>query len=163
MIIVKKHGYLKYKNFKFRCSLGKAGVKKKMTDGDNITPKGTFKLLRVFYRQDKVKKIKTKLKTTIIKKNFGWCDDPKSIFYNKLIKLPFKESHEKLYRADNIYDLFVVLNYNINPIIKNKGSAIFIHIAKRSFNKTAGCIALTKKDLLTLLANIKKNTRIKIQ
>ena len=70
MIIVKKHGYLKYKNFKFRCSLGKAGVKKKLKEGDNITPKGTFKLLKVFYRQDKIKKIKTKLKKIIIKKNF---------------------------------------------------------------------------------------------
>jgi L,D-peptidoglycan transpeptidase YkuD (ErfK/YbiS/YcfS/YnhG family) len=162
MIIVKKHGYLKYKNFKFRCSLGKAGVKKKLKEGDNITPKGTFKLLKVFYRQDKIKKIKTKLKTIIIKKNFGWCDDPRSTFYNKLIKLPCKESHEKLYRADNAYDLLVVLNYNTNPIIKNKGSAIFIHVAKRSFNKTAGCITLIKKDLLILLASIKKNTKIKV-
>jgi len=163
MIIVKKHGYLKYKNFKFRCSLGKAGVKKKLKEGDNITPKGTFKLLKVFYRQDKIKKIKTKLKKIIIKKNFGWCDDPKSVFYNKLIKFPFKESHEKLYRSDNIYDLLVVLNYNTNPIIKNKGSAIFIHVAKKRFNKTAGCIALKKKDLLILLVNIKKNTKVKIR
>jgi L,D-peptidoglycan transpeptidase YkuD (ErfK/YbiS/YcfS/YnhG family) len=55
-----------------------------------------------------------------------------------------------------------VLNYNTNPIIKNKGSAIFIHVAKRSFNKTAGCITLIKKDLLILLASIKKNTKIKV-
>lgn len=163
MIIVKKNGSLKYKNFKFRCSLGKAGIKKKIREGDNITPKGTFKVLNVFYRPDKIKKIKTKLNKIRIKKNFGWCDDPKSKFYNKLVRLPFIGSYEKLYRRDNIYDLLIVLNYNTNPIIKNKGSAIFIHIAKKKFNKTAGCVALKKKDLLILLANIKKNTKIKIQ
>jgi len=163
MIIVKKYGYLKYKSFKFRCSLGKAGVKKKLKEGDNITPKGTFKLLRVFYRPDKITKIKTILNKVKIKKNFGWCDDPKSNFYNKLVKLPFKGGYEKLYRADNSYDLIIVLNYNTNPIIKNKGSAIFIHVARKDFSNTAGCIALTKKDLLILLANIKKNTKIKIQ
>jgi len=163
MIIVKKNRSLKYKNFKFRCSLGKAGIKKKIREGDNITPRGTFKLLRVFYRPDKIKKIKTKLNKIKIKKNFGWCDDPKSKFYNKLVRLPFKGSYEKLYRRDSIYDLLIVLNYNTNPIIENKGSAIFIHIAKKNFSNTAGCVALTKKDLLILLANIKKNTKIEIQ
>ena len=163
MIIVKKNGSLKYKNLKFRCSLGKAGIKKKIREGDNITPKGTFKLLNVFYRADKIKKIKTKLNKIKIKKNFGWCDDPKSKFYNKLVRLPFKGSYEKLHRTDSIYDLLIVLNYNTDPIIKNKGSAIFMHIAKKKFDKTAGCIALKKKDLLILLANIKKNTKIKIQ
>jgi L,D-peptidoglycan transpeptidase YkuD (ErfK/YbiS/YcfS/YnhG family) len=163
MIIVKKNGSLKYKNFKFRCSIGKAGIKKKLREGDNITPRGTFKLLSVFYRPDKIKKIKTELNKIKIKKNFGWCDDPKSKFYNKLVRIPFKGSYEKLYRRDSIYDLLIVLNYNTNPIIKNKGSAIFIHIAKKNFSDTAGCIALTKKDLLILLTNIKKNTRIKIQ
>jgi L,D-peptidoglycan transpeptidase YkuD (ErfK/YbiS/YcfS/YnhG family) len=163
MIIVKKNRSLKYKNFKFRCSLGKAGIKKKIREGDNITPRGTFKLLRVFYRPDKIKKIKTKLNKIKIKKNFGWCDDPKSKFYNKLVRLPFIGGYEKLYRRDNIYDLLIVLNYNTNPIIRNKGSAIFIHIAKKNFSNTAGCIALKKKDLLILLASIKKKTKIKIQ
>ena len=119
--------------------------------------------MRVFYRPDKITKIKTTLNKVKIKKNFGWCDDSKSNFYNKLVKLPFKGRYEKLYRADNIYDLIIVLNYNTNPIIRNKGSAIFIHVARKNFSNTAGCIALTKKDLLILLANIKKNTKIKIQ
>ena len=93
----------------------------------------------------------------------GWCDDPENKFYNKLIKLPFKGSHEKLYRVDRVHDLIAILNYNMNPIIKNKGSAIFIHIAKKKFNKTAGCLALRKRDLIVLLTNIKKNTKIRIQ
>jgi L,D-peptidoglycan transpeptidase YkuD (ErfK/YbiS/YcfS/YnhG family) len=162
MIIIKKSGYLEYKNLKFRCALGKAGIKKKKKEGDNITPKGTFKIIRVYYRRDKIKNITASIKKRKIKKNIGWCDDPVSNSYNKEIKLPSKFGHEKLYRKDNLYDLILVLNYNINPIIKNKGSAIFIHIAKKNYKPTAGCIALKQRDLLELLKNIKKNTKIKI-
>ena len=68
----------------------------------------------------------------------GWCDDPKSKKYNKLIKLPTKYNFERLYRKDNIYDLILVLNYNMNPVIKKKSSAIFIHIAKGNYKKTEG-------------------------
>ena len=92
----------------------------------------------------------------------GWCDDPKSNFYNQQIKLPSKFGHEKLYRNDRIYDLLVVLNYNTKPIRKNKGSAIFIHIAQKNYKPTAGCIALKKIDLIKLLQMINKNTKINI-
>ena len=142
MIIVKKSGYLRYKNFKFRCALGKNGIKKKLKEGDNITPKGVFSIK--------------------ITKNLGWCDDSTSSMYNKQIKLPSKFSHEKLYRKDNLYDLILVLNYNTKPVIKNKGSAIFIHIANKYYKKTKGCIALKKDHLIELISKIKKNTKIKI-
>jgi L,D-peptidoglycan transpeptidase YkuD (ErfK/YbiS/YcfS/YnhG family) len=162
MIIVKKSGYLKYKNFIFSCALGKNGIKKKIQEGDNITPKGIFKITKIYYRQDKIKKIKTLIKKIKIRKEMGWCDDPRSIFYNKQIKLPSKFSYERLYRKDRIYDLLAVLNYNINPAIKNKGSAIFMHIAKKNYSPTAGCVALKKNDLIKLLEIIKKDTKVKI-
>ena len=162
MIIVKNSGFLSYKNLKFRCAVGKAGIKKKKKEGDNITPKGIFKITKIYYRSDKIKNIKTPIKTIKIKKNMGWCDDPHSIHYNKQIKLPSRFSHEKLYRKDNLYDLFLVINYNTNPIIKNKGSAIFLHITKDSYKKTKGCIALKKGDLIELISKIRKNTKIKI-
>ena len=92
----------------------------------------------------------------------GWCDDPRSNRYNKLIKYPFKYKSEKLFRADNIYDIILVLNFNMNPIKKDKGSAIFIHVAKRKFNPTKGCVALEKKELIKLLKTLKKNSKIKI-
>ena len=83
MIIVKKTGYLQYKNLKFRCALGKAGIKRKRKEGDNITPKGTFKITKIYYRPDKIKNIKTSLRKIKIKKNMGWCEDPKRKNYNK--------------------------------------------------------------------------------
>jgi L,D-peptidoglycan transpeptidase YkuD (ErfK/YbiS/YcfS/YnhG family) len=162
MIIVKKTGYLKYKNLKFRCALGEAGIKKKEKEGDSVTPKGTFKIIKIYYRPDRIKNITTDLKKIKIKKNMGWCDDSRSHFYNQQIKLPNKFGHEKLFRNDNLYDLILVLNYNINPTIKYKGSAIFIHIAKNSYKKTKGCVALKKEHLMELISKIKKNTKIKI-
>ena len=161
MIIINKSGYLKYKNFKLRCSLGKAGIKKKLKEGDNITPKGIYKPVKVLYRSDKINIIKTNLRKIKIKKNMGWCDDPRSNLYNKQIKLPSVYRHEKLYRKDSVYDIIIVLNYNMNPTIKGKGSAIFIHITK-NYKPTQGCIALKKADLIKILNLIKKNTKIKI-
>jgi len=162
MIIIKKNSYLHYKDFTFGCVLGKNGIKKKIKEGDDITPKGIYKIKIVYYRQDKIKKISTSINSKKIEKNMGWCDDPKSDNYNQLINLPNKYNSEKLYRNDNIYDLIVVLDYNMNPIIKNKGSAIFIHIAKKNYTPTQGCIALSKIDLLKILNKINKKTKIKI-
>ena len=160
MIIINKSGFLKYKKLKFKCALGKAGIKKKKREGDNITPKGTFKIVKIYYRSDRIKKISSKFRLIEITKNIGWCDDPKSRKYNQPIKLPTKYIHEILYRRDNIYDLILVLNYNMKPTIKNKGSAIFIHMAKENYKKTAGCIALKKVDLIFLIKEINKNTKV---
>jgi L,D-peptidoglycan transpeptidase YkuD (ErfK/YbiS/YcfS/YnhG family) len=160
MIIINKSGYLKYKDFKFKCAFGKAGGGEKKIEGDNITPKGTFGIVKIFYRSDRIKKISSKFKLIKITKNMGWCDDSKSENYNKLIKLPSKFSYEKLYRKDNLYDLILVLNYNINPTIKNRGSAIFIHIKKGDFTKTKGCITLKKRNLLKIISLIQKNTKV---
>ena len=162
MIIINKSGLLKYKNLKFRCALGKAGIRKKSKEGDNITPKGKFKILKIYYRKDRIKKITSKFKLIKIRKNMGWCDDPNSKKYNQLIKLPTSYSYEKLFRKEKIYDLIIVLNYNIKPTIKNKGSAIFIHVANKNFDKTAGCIALKKNDLRRLFKVINKNVQILI-
>ena len=92
----------------------------------------------------------------------GWCDDPLSKNYNKLIKLPSKFGHEKLYRKDKLYDLILVLNYNLKPILKNKGSAIFIHITNKNYKETKGCVGLKKRDLIFILNDIKKNITVKI-
>ena len=86
----------------------------------------------------------------------GWCNDPNSKDYNKQIKLPTKFNHEKLYRSDSLYDLILFINYNTNPIIKNKGSAIFIHVAKRNYNPTGGFIALKKKRFNSFVETDKK-------
>ena len=144
-----------------KCAIGKKGIGSKKKEGDLITPIGVFDIKYILYRRDRVK-VLTKLKKKIIKKNMGWCDDPKSSYYNKLVRLPFAGKHEKLYKKENIYDIILVLNYNMSPIKKNKGSAIFIHISRINYKKTEGCVAVKKVDLIKLLKEINPNTKVKI-
>ena len=160
-IIIKKH-FLFYKGYKLKCSIGKSGIKKSKKEGDLATPKGVFQLGCLYYRNDRIKKLKSKLKKKIIKKNMGWCNDSKSKKYNKEIYFPFKYKAEKLYKKNGIYDLFIDIKYNSKPIIKNKGSAIFLHIAQNKYKPTQGCVALSKKDFLKILPLINKRTKIAI-
>ena len=157
-----KNKYLSINNYKVKCAIGKRGINIKKKEGDLITPKGLFKIKFILYRKDRIFNLKTKIKKMPIKKNMGWCDDPRSIYYNKLINLPFKYSAEKLYRTENTYDIIFVLNYNMRPIIKNKGSAIFIHIARNNFKKTAGCVAIKKTSMKKIASIINKKTLVKI-
>ena len=93
----------------------------------------------------------------------GWCDDPLSKNYNKLIKIPSEYNYEKLYKKDNVYDIILVLNYNMNPVVKNKGSAIFIHVTKANYRKTEGCVAIKKVHLLKIIKELNNNIKIKIE
>ena len=160
IIIIKKDTLL-YDEFKFKCSIGKNGRTTKKIEGDNKTPRGLYALGPLYFRKDRVSKISTKLKKIKIKKNFGWCDDVKSKFYNKPIKIKNKIRHEKLYRNDKKYDLLIPIEYNSKKPKKNKGSAIFIHLT-RNYKKTKGCVAIKEKDMLILLKLINKKTKIKI-
>ena len=159
-ILINKN-YLTYNKLKVKCAIGKKGIGNKKKEGDLITPIGVFKIKYILYRKDRVK-VLTKLKKKVIKKNMGWCDDPNSSYYNKLVKLPFTHKHEKLYKKENIYDIILVLNYNMNPVKKNKGSALFIHVSKINYKKTEGCVAIKKLNLIKLLRMINPNTRVKI-
>ena len=129
-------------------------------EGDQRTPKGKFKFILLLYRKDRVKYFHSKIKKKIIKKNMGWCDDPKSNNYNKLIKFPFSFSAEKLYLQKNIYDLILVLDFNRRPIKKGLGSAIFLHISDRNFKATKGCIAIKRRDFLKILKKITNKTNL---
>ena len=161
-ILLKNKHTLKIDDFHFRCSIGKNGISKKKKEGDYKTHKGFFNIQNLYFRKDRLKKPKTRLKCIEINKNMGWCDDikhPKK--YNKLIKINKKIKCEKLKRKDHKYDLIIPIKYNFNNPIVGLGSCIFIHLTK-NYKATAGCIALKKKDFLIMLKLISKKTKIKI-
>ena len=161
-IYLKNKQTLKVDDFYFKCVVGKKGLSNKKKEGDMKTPRGLFEIGKLYYREDRLKKPKTYLKCLKIKKNMGWCDDPKyPKKYNKLININEKAKHEKLYRVDHKYDLFIPIKYNYKKPIPGKGSCIFIHLTK-NYKPTSGCIALNKKDFLIFLKILKKNTRIRI-
>ena len=160
-IIIKKH-LLLYKGYKLKCTVGKSGLTNKKKEGDLKTPKGIFKLGMLYYRKDRVGILKCRIKKKQIRENMGWCDDSRSKKYNREISLPFRFGAEKLYRKDNIYDIFINIKYNYHPTKKKKGSAIFLHLANKKFGSTKGCISILKKDFLKILPLINKNTKILI-
>ena len=161
-IFVKNKHTLQIDEFKFKCCIGENGSTNSKIEGDKKTPKGIFEIEKLYFRYDRLKKPSTLLKCIKIKKNMGWCNDerfPKK--YNKLIKIEKNVRHEKLKRKDYKYDLFIPVKYNFKRPITGLGSCIFIHLTK-NYKRTAGCIALKKKDFLIMLKLIKKNSKIKI-
>ena len=160
MNIKLKNKFLYFNEYKIKCAIGKRGITSKKIEGDRKTPKGTFAFKSIFYRKDKVSKIKPHLKKIIKKKNMGWCDESGNKHYNKLIQFPFNLSAEKLWLKESIYDVIVVINYNLRPVIQNKGSAIFLHIAKKNYRSTKGCIAIKKKDMFFLIGLINNKTKL---
>ena len=157
----------------FKCQIGKTGNKiyTQKKEGDKATPIGKWRLKSIYYRSDKVLRpiIKNKkFKINKITKNCGWCDDPKSIYYNKYINVK-RNFHvkninfENLWREDDAYDLVIETSHNSSPIIKGKGSAIFVHCCFSDYRKTAGCVALEKKDLISLIKNISNNVYLEIK
>ena len=133
-IVINKK-FLTFSNYKAKCALGKRGIGFKREEGDLITPKGVFKIKYILYRKDRLKKIQSKLRKITIKKNMGWCDDPKSRDYNKLIKLPSKYTYEKLYKKENIYDIILVLNFNMNPILKKEEVQFLFMLLEKTLQK----------------------------
>ena len=160
-LILKNKNTLLLGEFKFKCSIGKNGSTSNKKEGDKKTPKGAYSLGPLYYRKDKYKNPETNLKKISIKKTMGWCDDESSKNYNKLIVISKKIKHEKLFRKNIIYDLLIPINYNTKKTVRNKGSAIFIHLTN-NYEKTLGCIALKENDFLTILKLINKKTKIKI-
>jgi L,D-peptidoglycan transpeptidase YkuD (ErfK/YbiS/YcfS/YnhG family) len=153
-------GTLSYGNLHFPVALGRNGVRALKREGDGATPLGYWPLKRIYYRRDRIARPRTLLSAEPIGRHSGWCDAAGDRNYNRKVALPYSASAEHLWRNDQLYDVIVVLGYNTAPRATGRGSAIFIHIARRSFAPTAGCIAMKREHLLRLLALLKRETVI---
>ena len=160
LIKLKNKDTLIFDEFKFKCAIGKNGLKKNKIEGDKSTPKGIFSLGKLYYRSDRVPKPETNLTTKKITKNLGWCDISNNKYYNQEVSSLKNVNKEKFFRKDNKYDYLIIINYNKNKI-KNKGSAIFIHLT-RDYKVTNGCVAVNENDFLILAKLINKKTHIKL-
>ena len=152
----------------YKIAVGAGGVGIKKREGDLITPVGRYPLRRLFYRQDRYEQLKSGLEKIHICKNNGWCDDEQSIHYNRLINLDdFSDNntpprHEKMHRADHLYNIVIEIGYNDDPPDKGLGSAIFIHVAGCNYSPTHGCIALKEDDLVDVVRYLTKGDYIEI-
>ncbi|MDB5365478.1 MAG: hypothetical protein JWM77_1405 [Rhodospirillales bacterium] len=144
------------------CALGPGGIQRDKREGDGVTPAGLFPLRRVLYRADRIERPKTTLPAEAIEQDDGWCDAPRDLAYNTLVKLPFDASHEVLWRDDHLYDLLVVIGHNDDPVLAYGGSAIFLHLARDDFSPTHGCVAMRREDLEALVEACGRATLLKI-
>ncbi len=141
-------------------ALGRGGIKANKREGDGATPRGTFRLKRLWWRDGRHPRPATLLPVMRIRPDDGWCEDPSDRHYNRRIKVPPASNADRLARSDNLYDFIVELDHNTRPRIAGRGSAVFIHVARPGFAPTAGCVALDIAALRLLLARLGPRTRI---
>jgi L,D-peptidoglycan transpeptidase YkuD (ErfK/YbiS/YcfS/YnhG family) len=147
---------------RWRCVVGAGGVREDKVEGDAATPAGEFPLRRIYFRNDRLVLPKVRLPARPIGEHDGWCDDPHSPAYNRLVRIPNDSSHEKMWREDGLYDLLVVVGYNDDPPEGEWGSAIFLHIAREDMSPTRGCVAFARADLLELAPLLGPETRLRV-
>lgn len=136
------------------CALGRAGISRRKREGDGATPAGRLKLLGGYYRADQMPRPHPHLRAT--QQRHGWCDGAQSRTYNRPITLPSREPHEQLWRQDSLYHIVVVLNYNIAPLRRGRGSAIFFHLCDNKYSPTAGCVAIKLEQMRRLLPRLSR-------
>ena len=159
-LLVDSSGFAAWSSWRMRCALGRSGISAQKHEGDGATPVGAFAMRRLLYRPDRERRPATALPSTVISQADGWCDAPADRAYNRLVHLPYPASAENLWRDDHLYDLLVVLGYNDDPVVPGQGSAIFLHLAAPGFAPTAGCVALGRDDLLTVIATADRASRV---
>ena len=143
-------------------ALGRGGIRANKREGDGGTPRGAFRLRRLWWRADRLTRPMTQLPVRSIHGDDGWCEDPSDRRYNRPIRLKPDAPGDRLKRADHLYDLIVELDHNTRPRIAGRGSAVFVHLARPGFAPTAGCVALTGSALRRLLTRASPRTRIVI-
>jgi L,D-peptidoglycan transpeptidase YkuD (ErfK/YbiS/YcfS/YnhG family) len=143
--------------------LGRGGVRANKFEGDGATPRGRFRLVRLWWRADRGPRPSTLLPARRITPELAWCENPADRRYNRPFHRSAGEDGDRLWRDDPLYDLVVEIDHNTRPRKARGGSAVFIHIARPQGDPTAGCVALRAKDLQRLLARLGPNTRIEIQ
>ena len=143
------------------CSIGKGGLTKRKREGDGATPRGTHGLVGMLYRPDRMRRPADW--ALPIKPGDLWSDDPSDEDYNMMVRAPYAASNERLRRADPLYDLVILTDWNWPYSVKGRGSAIFIHQWRKPGHPTEGCIALRRADLRWLAPRIRHSTRLIIQ
>lgn len=158
-----RRGTLVAGNLRLPCALGRSGITRRKCEGDGCTVLGKFDLIQAFYRQDRVRRPITRLPLHPLRPHDGWCDAPNDRRYNHKVTLPYQPSHEKMWREDSVYDIVIDLSINRRPVIKGRGSALFLHMARPNYEPTAGCIAVAPRHMARLLALIGPKTKIEIR
>jgi L,D-peptidoglycan transpeptidase YkuD (ErfK/YbiS/YcfS/YnhG family) len=159
----RSRGWLVAEGIQIPVALGRSGILANKREGDGGTPRGKFRLVRLWWRGDRAPRPRTGLPVRRIGKEDGWSEDPKDRRYNQPIAVPEGRPGDRLWRDDRLYDFIIELDHNTRPRIAGRGSAVFIHVARDGFKPTAGCVALTAPRLQRLLERVGPRTRVVIE
>ncbi|QGM99692.1 L,D-transpeptidase family protein [Methylocystis parvus] len=140
----------------FPCAIGRAGITRDKREGDGATPAGRWRLLRFYLR----KPAPLRAPWRLTRGDDIWCDDAGSFLYNRRLRAPSCLSHEDMWRKDRLYDVVGVMDYNLSPRVRGRGSAIFFHIATKTLEPTAGCVALRARDMARLVPRLARGAAI---
>jgi len=143
-------GWLTAGPLRVPCALGPAGVVRIKREGDGGTPAGRFQLMWGYYRPDRWRPRQAGVPLIPMRRDQGWCEDPKSPRYNRPVRLPAADCTDRMWRDDHLYDLTFVLDQNFTRRAKGRGSAIFFHVARPGLTTTAGCVAISPSDMRKL-------------
>ena len=146
----------------FPAAIGRSGRTSRKREGDGATPIATMPVLRGYFRSDRIGRPKTLVKLYPIRKDMLWCDAKGEANYNRPVRAPFSRSHETLRRDDHLYDICLVMDWNIRERKQGAGSAIFFHLARPGFTPTEGCVAVRLRDMHRLLSLIAPGTRVRV-
>ena len=144
----------------FPCTLGRSGVTSDKREGDGATPAGVHAFVGLLYRPDRIVRAALPDWAVPIRLRDGWSDDPRDEDYNLIVRHPHPYSAERLWRADSMYDLILLTDWNWPYAVRGAGSAIFMHTWRRPGHPTAGCAALSRADLLWIANRIRHRTRL---
>lgn len=158
-----RQGWLTGAGMAIPVALGRAGIKANKIEGDGATPRGRFRLVRLWWRADRHPRPATFLPVRRIRPDDGWCEDPTDRRYNLPVSISRDSAADRLARADALYDFIIELDHNTRPRIARRGSAVFIHAARPGLAPTAGCVALQLGALRKLLARVGPHTRIVVE
>ena len=142
----------------FPCALGRGGISANKREGDGATPLARMAIVSGFYRADRFRPGATMLPMTAIRGDLGWCEVPDDRNYNRPVTMPYAASHERMLRDDTLYDCCIVLDWNLVPRRRGRGSAIFFHLARPGFTPTLGCVAVTRAVMARLLPRLSIRT-----
>lgn len=154
-------GIMQVGSLRFPCALGRGGISANKREGDGATPLASMKLLSGYLRGGRFQRSST-LPLSAIDGRLGWCDLPDDRNYNRPVRLPYRASHETMLRRDHLYDCCIVLDWNIKPRRRGRGSAIFFHLARPGFTPTEGCVAVTHRVMARLLPLLSRHTVLKV-
>jgi len=144
-------------------ALGRGGILTNKREGDGATPRGRFRLVRLWWRPDRSPRPATALPSRRIGPQDAWCEDPSDRRYNRHVLVPADGAGDRLRRADHLYDFIIEISHNARPRVTRRGSAVFIHVARLGFAPTAGCVAMTRSRIRHLLERVGPKTHIVIQ